>query len=663
MTGRIRRFGAWALVAGVMFAGSPAAASGVGERAASSLSIVSQPFVISANFNPRFVIQASSDLLSRRGTRLEFNLHRRVSSRESFVAVANRVVTTAVIDTVSFSTYFVERTNGLLSPTVPILVNDSSARSLSVRYEGVYPLTVRIVDDASGKELASTMTFVYRRDAVVDRDPVSATALLNVTTVPSFAPDGTIAITPEARSTVQSAIDLLSATTEPVTVCLQPELVAAFGATTDAGDAQLFSDLRAALRGRSVLASPFAPLDPSWLGTHGMSAEFLRQTQLGRAVMRRFLPDTTVNDTVWLATAPLNDRALSTLRAAGVGTIVMTSEARGSVQSEAPPAIVTHPGDSPHKSLVIVGADPEISTLLDGKSEGGPQLGVRIAAEALVEAHDLLVAGFKPEHIRIVVSSPRGAVYDVAAVRTALKALGTSPGVVVVNEADKTLGGPQPWASVFPTNGLAGDRELAAAVKAARNRVDAVMSMLDGADPRRDAWAYILAISESTTAPTPGTYVDALRTALNQTLDVISVNTQGNVNLSSRRGAIRIQLRNDSATDLTVRVTVASTKLSIAQPTQTVTLKAGSTTDVKTEATTRTNGRFPVTVRVLTPEGGLQILPPITITAQVSAIAGFGQLISVTLLLVLLAWWWSHRRRTGTEESAAASAGTTVDPQ
>jgi flagellar biogenesis protein FliO len=47
---------------------------------------------------------------------------------------------------------------------------------------------------------------------------------------------------------------------------------------------------------------------------------------------------------------------------------------------------------------------------------------------------------------------------------------------------------------------------------------------------------------------------------------------------------------------------------------------------------------------VSTPDGSQSVVDPITISAKVNAIAGFGQLISIVLLLVLFAWWWSNRR-------------------
>ena len=75
-------------------------------------------------------------------------------------------------------------------------------------------------------------------------------------------------------------------------------------------------------------------------------------------------------------------------------------------------------------------------------------------------------------------------------------------------------------------------------------------------------------------------------------------------------------------------------------------LLPNSTTDVKVPVRARSNGSFGVNVHVVTPVGRVQVVSPATVTAHVKAVAGLGQLVSITLLLVLVAWWWSHRRRT-----------------
>ena len=126
--------------------------------------------------------------------------------------------------------------------------------------------------------------------------------------------------------------------------------------------------------------------------------------------------------------------------------------------------------------------------------------------------------------------------------------------------------------------------------------------------------------------------------------DAVTVTTPKSVTLSSRTGAIRIQVRNDSDQDLTVRVRLTSPKLTLTEPTRTVVLTKGGTTELNVSATTRASGEIPISIWVSTPEGNQSVVDPITISANVNAIAGYGQLISVSLLLVLFAWWWSNRR-------------------
>jgi hypothetical protein len=87
-----------------------------------------------------------------------------------------------------------------------------------------------------------------------------------------------------------------------------------------------------------------------------------------------------------------------------------------------------------------------------------------------------------------------------------------------------------------------------------------------------------------------------------------------------------------------------------------VKLVAGGTTEVKIEAGTRSNGRFPIGVRVTTPEGNLEVVPYIRVTARMNAIAGFGQYLSLFLLMLVLLWWWTHWRRARIQRAR----GTTV---
>jgi hypothetical protein len=180
--------------------------------------------------------------------------------------------------------------------------------------------------------------------------------------------------------------------------------------------------------------------------------------------------------------------------------------------------------------------------------------------------------------------------------------------------------------------------------------------MADPTDIRRELWAHLFAIGVSNTVVNGDEYIAGLRTTLGNVRGAVTVTTPDTITLSGRSGAIRIQIRNDSKSALTVRVKMASAKLNLQDPLRVVHLAAGGTTEVKVDAGTRSNGRFPLSIRVTTPEGGLEVVPYIQVTARMNAIAGFGQYLSYFLLVMVLLWWWTHWRRTRSQRVR----GTTV---
>jgi hypothetical protein len=180
--------------------------------------------------------------------------------------------------------------------------------------------------------------------------------------------------------------------------------------------------------------------------------------------------------------------------------------------------------------------------------------------------------------------------------------------------------------------------------------------MVEPGDARRELWSHLFSLAVSNTVVNADSYNAGLRGLLSDVRGSVTVTTPDTITLSSRSGAIRIQIRNNSDVPLTVRVRMASAKLRLQEPVRMVKLAAGGTTEVKVEAGTRSNGRFPISIRVTTPEGNLEVVPFIRVTARMNAIAGFGQYISLFLLVLVLLWWWTHWRRARTQKAR----GTTV---
>jgi hypothetical protein len=80
-----------------------------------------------------------------------------------------------------------------------------------------------------------------------------------------------------------------------------------------------------------------------------------------------------------------------------------------------------------------------------------------------------------------------------------------------------------------------------------------------------------------------------------------------------------------------------------------------SFTEVPIKIEARTNGSFPVTLTVLTPTGD-ELAPPVTLSASVNALSGFGNLVTGAFLLVVLTWWVRHVRQNRRSRATASAA-------
>ena len=261
-----------------------------------------------------------------------------------------------------------------------------------------------------------------------------------------------------------------------------------------------------------------------------------------------------------------------------------------------------------------------------------------------MERDDLLSQETLPAEIKMGVVAPFNDAAESDAVVTAARALSQSGGFSMNDFGGTVVVNPITPAVAFAKSSTSFDTSRTSSIRVTRRELDAALSMLGPVDVRRETWPSLFSLGTSTITAIPGTYITSLRTAMRATRDAITVTTPKSVTLSSRTGAIRIQVRNDSDQDLTVRVRLTSAKLTLTDPSRIVVLTKGGTTELNVTATTRAAGEIPISIWVSTPEGSQSVVDPITISANVNAIAGYGQLISVSLLLVLFAWWWSNRR-------------------
>ena len=661
MTGRRARVIVGFLAASalaMLVCGAPATARSVGSLGAArpgaptfgqveEIGIASQPFHVVSPVNARFSLQLPASVTS--DATMQFLLQRRVANRDSFRAIADRFAEPGVIDTVTIAVRRGVVSGSATSFDVLLNLVDKGTNALTMPQPGVYPLVIRAVG-ADGALQASVLTFLDRRDATVSATgtPVSVIGILQGPV--SHMTDGTIAIDDTTRVIVQQFIEFLRSTRSPLTLQVQPELIEAFATSPDVMDNQQFEQLRAELNGRSIVTSTYLPIDASTMVHDNLSQEFTQQLRLGESVLSKYLPGTVLHRGTWIAAQSIDTPTLEVLRGLGLTTLVLLPGAAGAVEHETSPEILARPSGAANRSTGVLTVDEPLASTIDNAGNDSVRLGVRIAAELLTGRDDLVARGTVESDVRMVVASSFGDVLDGNALAQAIGFLSTSAGMSVQDLGGQAVVNERHPVVNFPKTVDRSLGGLRAAIAQARNELTAIGAMLPQDDERRAWWAGALAAASSDNTSNPAEYVDALRSDMRRVTGAVSLVTPSSITLSSRSGAIRLQIRNNDTAPLTVRVRVSSPKISFTSLPSATQLAPGGTTEVSVPVRARSNGRFSVTIRVVTPNGRVQVVSPGVISVRVTSVAGLGQLVSITLLLVILAWWWSHHRRSLRDE-------------
>ena len=609
------------------------------------LKIVSQPFNVFTTVNSRFVLSPDLDTFVAADDQLEFLLHRRVASRDSFRSIADGDVIPAVTDSISFRMSRITRdATGHRVAVVPISTSDKQGTALSIPFEGVYPLTIRIVDPQTGDVVTSVLTFINRRDPKLEIPVVPFSTVVSLTSPPSLTQDGAYVLTDSARDAVTRLVDFLSTFRYKVTISIQPEIIAAFANSPLPADVELFTKLRDLLRDRTIVNTTFAPSNPSLFAAMNLSSEFVEQLKFGERTLNRLLPGVTIQRNTWVATDNVDAPAMSVLKSAGITSVILLPSAQTLVTSERSLSLLGRATRTVKEMISVVSPLNGVTQLKHSQPEGSQRLAYKIAAELLVERDDLLAQETAPTEIKMGVAASFNDVAESGAVVTATRVLSQSTGFSMNDFGGTFVVNPITPAVAFAPNSTSFDTSRTASISATRRDLNATLSMLGPDDVRRETWPSLFSLGTSTITAAPGTYITSLRSIMRTTRDAVTVTTPKSVTLSSRTGAIRIQVRNDSTQDLTVRVLLTSAKLTLTDPSRIVVLTKGGTTELNVTATTRASGEIPISIWVSTPNGGQSVVDPITISANVNAIAAYGQIVSLALLLLLFAWWWSNRR-------------------
>lgn len=639
------------LLAGVL----PTCARPVAAEALPELSLITHTFNVRTATQLRFIFSDDPRFVNNP---VEIELHRRVASRTSFQSIAAGEAKPGVIDALTLLPTRIRRINNSAQFSIPISARADSPQVLYLAQDGVYPITLRIRDSQSKEAIGEVLTFINVQREIDPSQTVQASSLIRLRANPSLQPNGETSITDGTRAKVRQFVEIMKNQSYPMTVSVQPEIIEALGSSTIESDQQLLLSLREQLRLRSVTTAPFVPIDPSMFAAMNMRQEFIEQLRVGEDTLNKWLPGVVIHRGTYVADHFLTSAGLQLLRTAGIVSVILSPRAQQNISVSGTTNVVMRPSGVNSNNVAVIAVDDAAALTLTREStqRSGELSAFHTAAELLVARDDLLASGRPASSLRILLSSQSGDPTVNKNLVTAISLLQGSTGIRFTDMAPTQVPGVDSTNVKFSTNTPNSGAARSAGITAARTELDATASMADPADIRREQWSHLFALAVSNTVVNGDNYVAGLRELLGDVRGSVTVTTPDTITLSGRSGAIRIQIRNNSDVPLTVRVRMASAKLRLQDPVRLVKLAAGGTTEVEVEAGTRTNGRFPIAIRVTTPEGNLEVVPYIQVTARMNAIAGFGQYLSLFLLLLVLLWWWTHWRRARIQKAR----GTTV---
>ena len=606
------------------------------------------------------VALSGRDAASTAATKLVITSYKPVHTRQE-VRDASSGELPSTVDTVIIDVSQVrDPATGRVDVAVPIEIGVRTKEALQMSATGVYPISIGLQE---GKSVTSQIvTFVERLPQDVTsplpRENLRIALVGTLTSDVSLQSDGSTLISDASRELLSNAITTLETNPQTaVSLAVRPELIDALASSSEA-DIAVLSRLQAATS-LHLLASTYVDVQPDELVASQNSDVFTSQLRLGEDTMASIFPTKTVSRDSWLESSALSSNGAQLLRDLGLRTAVLLSESQkttaGGISLFAEPTRLFELKLSNSDRMTAALADIHLGEALTrGSNEpnGGAYLvAQQILAELKVLRIEIIDRDETMNGRGVILSTESGVLPSTALTSALVNSIAGQPDMSFVSLEDllSTM-------TVSLMDGLPVSVELQAlddpnpadtTLKDFADRVNGFSAMLPDGDERPTQWRRVVNVlpSRSLTQVQVKAYINAVDTELAAIGGSVVTPTSTTFTLGGRDSSIRLSLRNDNDTDLLVRVHLTSSKLTLPQDDQIVTLPAGTTTLVEIPVTAKSNGRFPVTLQLLTPNGDVTVGAPATFSARVNALAGLGQLFTGIALLLLLSWWIHHLRR------------------
>lgn len=653
--------------ASLVVAGAVAPQTGAGAlpdvASRGQITLVAQTFDVAANGIITIDLRLPAEVVAS-GAQLVVTAHRPVE-RRSQVAEAVDGVLTRTADSVDLDlAELPQLPGGTLRAFVPVERSTRTGAALQLARPGLYPVVIEVA--RRGDVTAELITFVHRLPDADEEDeqPINLAFIMSAQRPVRIEPSalGAAFIDEGTVDEMLRLVDSLEASRVPVAVSISPAVAAAL--PDGSGTADLAERLASVLPAHRVLPATLWPLSPSSAATAGISSLYGRWLRDGEDALAAVAGEPPSRN-VLLADEVLTAGGGALLRDLGARTVVLPvdlyDELPGSLSLYTDSTQLVQLGVDDDTTVDALVVDRSLSSRLAATTTQPLLAAIEIVADIVAAREEIDLNGGAPARHGLLLAAPDVGIIPAELLEPLSTLLEQTPAVtmVTVDELSTTIDrllidGTEVVIPLVDTSPSAGSAASGAALSARLSQAAAIAldttttgSMLADDDPRIDEWQQHIEL-----LPTPAisdddaaALVGGIATELADIRTSVVLPDGFSFTLTGRSTEIPVKLYNTAATPLRVVVRLSSTKLLFPDAPTEVELAPGQYTDILVPVEARTNGRFPVTLEVVTPVGGVPLGDPVTLSAGVNALRGLGPLVTGALLLIVLSWWGRHVRQ------------------
>jgi hypothetical protein len=551
------------------------------------------------------------------------------------------------VDTVDLPLEAISVADDVITFTIPTETSRRTSRALQFNQQGLFPVVLDIQGDSGIAGELTTFVDRLPREGDEPRGSLSVALAVSLTAPPAI-PGSDPALLP---ATAQQLADLNAfPAAVPLTVAISPEILNRIDSTS-------LDSLRKTLNANYGISQPRIPLDPSAAAAANKGTLFTQLLREGENAVSALGEVPRSDRSIWWSWGQLTTPGASLVRDLGARLLVLSPSEYANAKGSLGPStdttqllMTTLPDATSVPTLVLDAAFADHLAITSPPTE----LHAIYAAADLVATRDQLAAASAPITGHTMVIGLSGGGVPNPAFVSRIQAMAGATGAtqfVTLNGVERNtttlLVDGLPVEIVLPTITPVDIAARLESLDQLNAHAFMVSGMLVNTRDRPTRWQATIAVLASS-ALTDEAVANATTTLNNELASITGAVSPRPIyafTLSGRRTTIRLRIENISDEPLRVMVRLTANKLTFPKGDQVVTIEAKSITDVAVPVVARTNGSFPVSLDVLSPDGGLALINTLYLKARVSALTGVAQLLTGGGLLMLLAWWGRNVRR------------------